>query len=149
MILGMARTVRNELGLDLNTLELDIFDESAWLACTKVIEFLMNRLHTNSSYDPYEEWAYSSGRLLVGRLYPMKLTESLQDRNEPQSISLQIKRPGLLQSLSWTSTDIIPVGKDWVEVDIHYVGLNFKVREGKKDAYITTCSVRYIISNKV
>lgn len=132
MILGIARTVRRELGIDLNTLELDIFDESAWAASIKVIKVLMNRLHPDTSYDPCEEWAYSSGRLLVGRLYPMILSESLQDKNESQSIGLQIKKPGLLQSLSWTSRDIIPVGNNWVEVDVHSVGLNFKVRKANQ-----------------
>lgn len=132
MILGLARTLRTELSIDLSTLEVDRFDsEQAWSRCVRVLQQVMHRDHLQDPVlDPINEFVYSSGTVLVSKYYPVVVGDEILDRAPPSSSTkrLDIGKRGLLQTLIWKPS-VIQTDRDgdWVEVETKAVGLNFRV----------------------
>ena len=127
LILGMARTIRTELLMDFATLELDNFDTNGWEAVADVLHEFERRVRDPNS-DPVLEYAYSDGRIQVGRYHWISVSKELSDeKRELNPKKLDIGRPGFLQTLSWKQMDPVVLEGDWVEVETRVVGLNFKV----------------------
>ena len=127
LTLGMARTIRNELGLDFATLELETFEGSAACeAITKVFNKFRHRIR-DSDNDPIVEYAWSDGRVHIGRFHWIKMSEELKAPIQAsQSRKLEIGRPGILQTLAWKQEEFTELKGDWVNVETRAVGLNFK-----------------------
>ena len=128
LIMGMARNIRVELGMDFATLELEAFDENGWKAVSEVLEGFHNRLH-DPEMNPTLEWAYADGRIQVSRYHWISVSKQLLD-NPRQSCprTLEIPKPGFINSLAWKQVEALEVTGDQIEVDIRAVGLNFRVR---------------------
>ncbi|KAE8366480.1 S-adenosyl-L-methionine-dependent methyltransferase [Aspergillus caelatus] len=124
--LGIARTVRNELGIDLATLEADTFDdgflEALLLVYTKT---LAAKDHTKEARE--FEFAYQDGKTHISRYHPSDASECHSENRRSKDIrKLSIGVPGDLSTLHWASDwRKEPQGAD-VLVDIHYSALNFK-----------------------
>ena len=127
LIQGMARTVHNETGLDFATLELESFDDtSSWEATADVMEEFGRRV-ADADNDPILEYAYSDGRVQIGRFHWTKINEQLQTvQDQSCNKKLDIGRPGILQTLSWKQEEVQGLHDDWVEIETHAVGLNFR-----------------------
>lgn len=65
--LGLIRTVRNELSVDVASLELDNFEGEASLAIIKVLQ-KFQRCVKSADYDPDYEWALDNGKIHIGRI---------------------------------------------------------------------------------
>ncbi|KAL4993533.1 hypothetical protein BDV10DRAFT_199502 [Aspergillus recurvatus] len=141
--LGLLRTARRELGLTVATLEVDILDTNAINTIVEVTERLLH-LETNSSLDPVMEYAYTRGTLMVGKFYPVAVSEELLDRTAPEgedqaAAVLRITKPGNIESLAWERMSLessTPV-EDWVQVVTRAVGMNLndlRVVNGTFDA---------------
>ncbi|KAF6793411.1 polyketide synthase [Colletotrichum sojae] len=121
-VLGVARTARVELGVAFATLELESIDKPALNAVGSILKSFRGRLGQDMEY------AYSSGNILIPRCCWRPISHSLQAMTPPSSTkTLQISRPGALNTLHWTSralpTEMAP---DSVQVKVHAAGLNFK-----------------------
>ncbi|OCT53827.1 putative polyketide synthase [Cladophialophora carrionii] len=125
-ILGLARTIRNELSLNLFTLELDSFDDAAWAATTHVVS-KASQPSFDAELDATAEFAYASGHLLVGKFNPVVVGDQLTTRGAKDSVKqFNIGKRGFLQTLGWRPQGDIQRPADWVEIDTRAVGLNFK-----------------------
>ncbi|KAL9609603.1 MAG: hypothetical protein Q9167_005646 [Letrouitia subvulpina] len=127
LILGMARTIRNEFGMDFATLEIDRFDDlsSCELAADVLHEF-RHRIRDPDN-DPVFEYAISDGRAQIGRFHWTRVSEQLKAaKHESHVKKLEIGRPGILQTLAWKQEEPTELTGDWVEVETKAVGLNFK-----------------------
>lgn len=78
LVLGMARTLRNELGMDFATCELESFENADSLsAAIKVLsEFGLRTRDAN--IDPNMEYAYADGRVQISRFHSIKVSKQLE-----------------------------------------------------------------------
>lgn len=130
--IGVARTVRSELGLLFYTLEINVSDENFESLIFKVFgKITVCRNDAGSLLEDDKEFAVDNGIVYLGRYYPFSMInevflKSIQSTREFVK-SLTIGQPGILYSLLWEShprLDTIP--DDHVEVEARFAALNFK-----------------------
>lgn len=125
---GLARTLRAELLLDISILEVPAWDTASAKAVVRVCEKIQ-RSRAQSLPDPEYEFALHEGEIKVGRYHWTPLVEQLA--SPPRSDSsrkLALTTYGLLDTLHWAEKEAsYELNEEHVEVEMDYVGLNFKV----------------------
>lgn len=129
-LLGMARCVRAELGLDFVTLELDGLSGNASRVAAQLLvqqNTARNRRSTiHDDPDVDSEFVWKDEQLLVSRMHVSSVGDDLARTTEAQGAKhLVISQPGLLQTLSWTGHDLLPLANEHIQVRVKNVGLNF------------------------
>lgn len=126
--LGFARTVRNELAIDLATLELDDCREEASEAIVKVLHKFQNRTK-DDAYDSDFEWVLDNNKIKIGRFHWFSVNDELSHPHTGTNIPrrLEIGKPGLLSTLGWAQLSVRGLASDEVEVEVQAAGMNFKV----------------------
>ncbi|CAG8116949.1 unnamed protein product [Penicillium nalgiovense] len=127
LIHGLARTLRSELLLDLSILEVPSWDAVGAKAVTQVCKKIQrSRAHSL----PVSEYEYSlhEGEVKVGRYHWTPLVEHLASPpRSDASRKLTLATYGLLDTLHWAEKGpSYELGEGQVEVEMDYVGLNFK-----------------------
>jgi hypothetical protein len=130
LILGVARTLRHEVMPDFATFEVDKFDDKAATSVVCVLE----HLHTQKDrplLDPDYEFALHEGTIHVSRAHWNLAREQLSASSLAShgDKMLDIGSYGLLNSLAWSEMPLCPLKKDEIEVDMKYIGLNFRVSD--------------------
>ncbi|KAK6827388.1 polyketide synthase [Apiospora arundinis] len=125
-IIGLARTLRVEMGLDIATCELDDFRHSPGLdAVVSVFHRFQERdHHTGTDF----EYSVMAGVIRVNRVFPVLPEEEAKASCETDhgSVAMKIDRPGSLDSLQWvTRPERALVGNE-VEIEVRAVGVNFR-----------------------
>ena len=127
-ITGFARVVRTELLLDFATCEVqDLNLEFAdvikvWTA------FTHRHDHEDEVLNPEYEYLIRDGVINVSRYYPFELSKEMLDERESERVVMEIETPGRLNTLRWVQNpEPIVLGPDEVEIEVHAVGLNFRV----------------------
>ncbi|KAF3389382.1 Compactin diketide synthase mokB [Penicillium rolfsii] len=130
LVLGMARTLRNELSSKFATVEVDHFDDISIASVLNVLCAL--RVQSQRPWlDPDYEYALQDGKILLPRIQWSSLDQQLTDVPHLSAArSLDIKFNGIFDSLTW-AISMSPVSQsnlkeDEVEVDMKYVGMNFR-----------------------
>lgn len=132
--LGLLRTLRNERSVAITTLEMDRMDDAGFAAATKLMEKLAHErgqsirgLKETSVMDPDREFFFTKGALEVGRYHPVTLSQDLALKSQKSgAATLQIGRPGLLQSLKWIDLITPNPAHNEIVVEPRCVGLNFR-----------------------
>ncbi|OQE07131.1 hypothetical protein PENVUL_c015G06149 [Penicillium vulpinum] len=124
---GLARTLRAELLLDLSILEVPTWDAAAAKAVVQVCEKIQ-RSRAHSLPDPEYEFAFHEEKIKVGRYHWTPLIEQLASPpRSDASRKLTLTAYGLLDTLHWAEKEpCYELDKGQVEVEMDYVGLNFK-----------------------
>jgi hypothetical protein len=126
LILGLARTIRLEFSLPFATFEIRALDSNTLKSLIKV----ELRLHLEPSEDQVPDYEYSvrGHDVSICRYYPDEVnmppiaeTEGLWPKR------LRIATCGLMDTLEWVQDEIRAPGEGEVQVEIKYIGLNFKV----------------------
>ncbi|PKY05762.1 putative polyketide synthase [Aspergillus campestris IBT 28561] len=128
LALGVARTIRQEMELNFCTLEIDRMDTHATRSVLQVLEKLQNQIDCPRE-DPDCEYALKDGTIYVGRYEWTTFDQQLAGVPADMGTrSLDIGSPGMLDTLTWSINGIQSerLGPEEVEVDIKYVGLNFR-----------------------
>lgn len=125
LALGLARCLRHESEIPFCTFEADAFD----LQSAQSLDYVL--CHASPSDQDLEcEYCFHEGDMLIGRCTWGELVEE-KDRNvrcDHPDMMLDVATPALLDSISWVESGAHPLlGEEEVEVEMHYVGLNFKV----------------------
>jgi len=130
MIIGMARTIRSELGTAFSTLELDEHSPAAWESILALFQKLQRREEQRQKTDlnPDSEFAFSNGFINIPRFHWISVPHELSREEEAIAKGLWVGKPGLLQSLQWKPHDPVELRPGDVEIDIRAGGLNFKVK---------------------
>ena len=127
-VIGTARTMRSELLVDFATCEVDDVNASA----TQVVQAFgkfQRRDGDDGSLQADYEYVIEDGTIKVGRLYPFALSEELSTTESADRAMLDVEVPGRLSTLQWVRKPALPPLKpDEVEIEMHAVGLNFRVR---------------------
>ncbi|KAE8135902.1 hypothetical protein BDV38DRAFT_284380 [Aspergillus pseudotamarii] len=128
-VLGMARTLRSELGLSLTTIEMEDFGPGSVQAIFGVLRAVQRHAmdESASDFDPDYEYAWSNGALQVSRMHWFSLPQALTDDMKDESTtSLNIGQPGLLHTLRWVAEPLEQLPSDEVQVNVQSVGMNFR-----------------------
>lgn len=132
MILGMARSVRNELSLDFFTIEVDSITPISMVA--KAIFGIVRRIHSpercDKEMDPDWEYAIVNSEIQVPRLHWEAMKHSIAQR-PGESVSankrITVGKTGLLHTMQWSEEDLEGPKDNEVIVKVKAVGLNFRV----------------------
>ncbi|KAE8306529.1 hypothetical protein BDV41DRAFT_585593 [Aspergillus transmontanensis] len=123
LIWGLARTLRQEMELDLSIVEVDSFDEESANLVVEIIHKIRRQRRVKRRSLDYEFSIYN------GTVHTPRFTwESL-----PRFISKPIGQHSAFRldvssnrKLRWIAADAEPLGEGEVEVEIVFVGLNFR-----------------------
>jgi len=148
LFLGLARTIRSELSIPLATLELDTTDAVSYDAIVKVFNKFQKR-DISGQIDPDWEFAFSNGKIQIGRYHWIEVTKelALEPANDNiQAVKLEIGQRGLLNSLRWVQYPLQELGPNDVVVDPRCVGINFKVSHSWRKLSGDAKSIRIFLS---
>lgn len=129
LIYGLARTLRIEYELDISIFETQHFDDESANALFRVLEKIKSS-RDNEQLDPEYEFSYQDRVTHIGRCHwpvPAKGEEKTPEVNDSSAIKLDVGTYGLLDTLQWSEVADTKLNLDEVEVEICYVGLNFRV----------------------
>lgn len=135
MILGLARTARNDLSVKLFTVEVDSITPPS--TATEAVAKILFRVNTPDidleHKDPDYEFAVSNGEILIPRLHWQTVSDSFtQQKEETAKVAarkhLNVKTPGLLHTMCWNEDKIRSPAEGEVLVQTKAAGLNFRVR---------------------
>ena len=135
MVLGFARTARNELSIPLYTVEMDTVTP----ARTAVDALARILLRVNGSpgcdvadteMDPDWEFAIVNGDILVPRLHWQSVSDAFHrfdgPSGEPSFKQITIQAPGSLRTMQWADKKLAPLQEGEVRIRTKVTGLNFK-----------------------
>lgn len=134
MVLGLARSARQETGVGLFTVELDKLTPIS--DATRAVAQILMRINTRDvdfeHADPDYEFAISDGQVLIPRLHWQTISDAfkLPGKKETTMVpakSLRVETPGRLQSMYWEQGETDPLGPGEVLVQSRAAGLNFRV----------------------
>ena len=127
--IGMARTIRSELGIPFFTLEADPNETSFAQLAVQVFAKIQASEDTEKLL-PDREYVVDNGEVKIGRYHPFSLTQELSataSKRAGEVKTLEIGKPGLLESLHWVENNgAKELRKDYVEIETRSVGLNFR-----------------------
>lgn len=127
-VLGVARAARAEELVNFETLEVDEFNDSSADALLKVFARFQQQRHDKDSESRDCEFALSDGTIYVGRYHWSLIDAFLRIPTlDAHPRVLNIASYGVLDTLRWVQARINPLKSDEVEVNMKYIGLNFKV----------------------
>lgn len=128
LILGVVRTIRHEVTPEFYTLEIDDFDDASVIATIRVMEHI-NRQRDGSLLAQDREFALEQGKIHVSRAHWISARQELSNARPAvcDSKFLDIGSYGLLNTLAWSERETRVLQIHEVEIDMKYIGLNFRV----------------------
>jgi acyl transferase domain-containing protein/NADPH:quinone reductase-like Zn-dependent oxidoreductase/SAM-dependent methyltransferase len=127
--LGMARTLRSELGLSFTTIEMQDLGPGSSKAICDILQRVQKESEgeVNTDFDPDYEYVWSDRTIQIGRMHWFAVPQALTDTVEAgSSRTLDIGRRGLLHTLRWVAQPLLELPSDEVRIKIQSVGLNFR-----------------------
>lgn len=127
-LIGLARTIRSERGIDFATCEVDVLDSPTGVRAIIDVFCKFNK-RVDGPMGPDFEYVISEGVTRVSRFFPFSLEEEAKSLQSPTSEArLRMVRAGRLDSMHWSGfTPADPKG-DEVEIEVYTAGLNYRVR---------------------
>lgn len=135
-VVGVARVLRTETGLDFATLELDCLGQVdvEFGAVPAVLAEFQRRGPEEEDVRSEAEWACVGGRVLIGRYHFVDVAKGITTAGDGEGgpaektvLKLEQHRPGLVNTLFWERRAETALGENDVRVEVQAVGLNFKV----------------------
>lgn len=141
---GYIRSIRIELGIDFWTLELDSLNSSATTAAMAVCRKFRQRSPSNETID--SEYAVKNGTVYTGRYHWVSTEEELRYEQNSDPKKLLLGQPGVLSSMELVHCDAVEPLDDEVEVDVRYMGVNFRVsrQDGRKSCNCANLTFRML-----
>ncbi|OJJ99176.1 hypothetical protein ASPACDRAFT_1870238 [Aspergillus aculeatus ATCC 16872] len=127
LALGFSRTLRREIVGKIVTIELDALNDGTCGAVVDIYHRTRQMVPKDTLID--DEYVVRNGQVYTSRVHWHTLRGQLEEEPKVESgRCLSIKRYGLIDSLNWqTVPDATPLlDSTEVEIDVHYVGLNFR-----------------------
>lgn len=124
-VVGLARTLRAELGVSFATCEVDDMTSPTAL---KAFAKAFHKFHERRSDSNIDlEYSITAGLTRVNRIFPSSLNDGSNSSSNQYRAAMKIRRPGRLESLLWVEKPPLSLGADEIEIEVHAVGLNFRV----------------------
>lgn len=142
-IIGLARSVRNELSVDLATLEIDSLEDETTLYRVLDVFGKFQCRSKDSAINPEFEYAIFKGVINISRFHWISISNELSLGTDPEAPkALEIGKRGSLNTLRWVQKPhVIELTGDEISVEVRAVGMNFKVIR----LFLYTSRVRHFI----
>lgn len=125
--IGAIRTLRSELSVDIATCEIESAAQGSAVLADVLAKFQTRR--EDGVLGPDYEYAVRDGEVLVNRIFPFSLEQELVTMDQANEACVTMTQPGLLNTLTWSSTSAIDPKDDEIELEVHATGLNFRVSQ--------------------
>ena len=130
-VIGMARVVRTETGVDFATLELDDIRGGDFGGVVPAVLAEFHHRLAEEDVTPEAEWACVRGRVLIGRYHFIDVPGGIREKKDGEEgtetvLKLEQHRSGLVDTLFWERAEAEALREHEVRVDVRAVGLNFK-----------------------
>ncbi|KAJ2896892.1 putative polyketide synthase [Zalerion maritima] len=128
--IGVARTVRAELGIPFCTLEISTWEPDFSALVSRVFKKVC-AVEDERDLSADREYAVHDGKVCVGRYHPVSVTSEFSSRSlAAPGVStrkvLGVGKAGLLETLGWREEKLQDVPDGHVEFEPVLVGLNFR-----------------------
>ena len=136
LVLGLSRTLRRESVGNIITIEIDTFHPRAQKAVLDIYQKTQRTLAQGALRDT--EYVVRNEKIFVSRFHWRSLGKRMEHIPCPTTPKcLSVGRHGLLDTLHWKAIvdSDLTLADGQIEVDIHYVGLNFKVNKMTSKIY--------------
>jgi hypothetical protein len=128
LVMGVSRTARQEQEIQFGTLQVDVFDTFSVEALLNVSDKFFMSIHQTGLVDTDYEFALRDGCIHIPRMKWSSLADRLlQVPDIDAPAKLCVGSYGALDSLSWGEDKLDTLGEYDVDVEIKFVGLNFRV----------------------
>lgn len=128
-MLGAARTIRAELGMDFATLELGALDSEAANASVQVLQDLCSSCgqgEDDGAVGADYEYVWKDGQVLISRAHALPVVPALTTENSAENPKhLTIGTRGMLSTLKWAASPEKTLGPLDVRLKMTAVGMNF------------------------
>ncbi|KAL3478889.1 hypothetical protein BJX99DRAFT_268945 [Aspergillus californicus] len=126
LIFGFARTMRHEKAADFSIFETGVFDGTAADSLVQVIEKLRWSREI-PDLDPEYEFSFFQGTVHTGRCHWVSPADHMENQStQDLPRKLDSESLGSIDSLRWIPFESPELKEGEVEIDMHYVGLNFR-----------------------
>ncbi|KAB8279532.1 ketoacyl-synt-domain-containing protein [Aspergillus minisclerotigenes] len=126
LILGLARSIRNEMMLDIATLELDTLGDTGLHAIAPVYQKFQQQVDAGHAQVDYE-YSLVDGTIYTGRFHWFPLSKHFHSPiNDEGPKKLSVGTVGSLDTLEWIPAGPLHLNENEVEVEVRYCGVNFK-----------------------
>ncbi|KAK2602238.1 hypothetical protein N8I77_008788 [Diaporthe amygdali] len=122
--IGAIRTLRSELSVDIAICEIESAAQGSAVLADVLAKFQTRR--EDGVLGPDYEYAVRDGEVLVNRIFPFSLEQELVTMDQSNEACVTMTQPGLLNTLTWSSTSAIDPKDDEIELEVHATGLNFR-----------------------
>ena len=126
-VIGLLRTLRSEMGIDIATLETDKSLSPAGISALADVFDKVRKREKDGALSCDYEYAILEGQTLVSRVFPFSLDQALLVSHTSDEAVLSQSHPGRLNTLTWSTKSAPPPKDDEVEVEVYASGLNFRV----------------------
>ncbi|KAI1329792.1 hypothetical protein F5Y16DRAFT_417350 [Xylariaceae sp. FL0255] len=128
LIIGFARTVRSEVGIDFATCETDeLYSSHSSLSHSMEVFKEFYQRDADSVLGSDFEYLITSGITYINRYFPFRIDQDIpRTLDVPKEGSLEIGTLGRLESLHWGCIRSKAPEEGEVEVEIYAAGLNFR-----------------------
>ncbi|RAH68387.1 putative polyketide synthase [Aspergillus aculeatinus CBS 121060] len=133
LALGFARTLRKEVEGHFYSVEVEHFNLEAAKHFAAIIQTVYSSEYQQQQ-EPDFEFAICEGSVHVPRVWWGRNSDTNDDNDHAEIIAspdqgknLTINTLGLLNTLTWHNTDVDTLGATQVEIEMQYIGLNFRV----------------------
>lgn len=128
-IIGLARNVRSELGIDMATVELDTTESASGIfnIVYQLWQVFARREHDGVIHPDFE-YAIRENLPHIPRFHWISVTDELAnaERIESQYAMLVVGKRGFLNTLHWEQRALAPIGDDEVRIRTCASAMNFK-----------------------
>lgn len=128
-VVGLARVLRTEMGLDFGVLEVDDLTPSTLgNVVPRVMEEFQKRI-IEPDVNPETEFAHVDGKTLISRYHFVVVGDELKTLDEADTLvrKLEQRKPGLASTLYWQPRQRKALNSQQVRISVKAVGVNFKV----------------------
>ncbi|CAJ2503553.1 Uu.00g109470.m01.CDS01 [Anthostomella pinea] len=127
VIIGLARVLRNELGVRISTLGLDQCDTAQSMDAVCTVYQKLQSATGSGEVDVDCEFALTQGVIYVSRFHWVSVTDELAaDSKDWNTKRLTIGKRGSLKTLQWVASPEDPLSEDEVLIEVRAAGMNFK-----------------------
>ncbi|PTB42734.1 hypothetical protein M441DRAFT_166252 [Trichoderma asperellum CBS 433.97] len=125
-VIGLVRTLRSELSIDIATVETDRIETplGAIYLADVVSKFLARG--DDGALGPDLEYAIHKDQILVNRIFPFSLEQDLIVSQASAEAVVTQTIPGRLNTITWSTLSPTAPKDDEIEVEVYASGVNFR-----------------------
>ncbi|KAL6230969.1 hypothetical protein BDW75DRAFT_248240 [Aspergillus navahoensis] len=127
LVFGFAAALRRETNRRFINVQVDEFNAIAARVLVQILEKVMDRDIHRPDLDEEYEFAVAQGTAYISRCHWIPITDLLPSHEQASATyKLDVGVYGLIDTLQWVQAQEQILGENDVEIEIHYISLNFR-----------------------